>query len=87
MKTALIFPGQGSQYVGMGHDFYSKYHVSKEIFECLDEKLDRNLSKMIFKGEKDQLSHTENSQPAIMATSIAILKALIYENLFQYVAL
>ena len=51
MKTALIFPGQGSQYVKMGHDFYSKYDVSRDIYERLNESIGRNLSKLIFSGE------------------------------------
>ena len=52
MKTALIFPGQGSQYVKMGHDFYSKYDVSRDIYERLNESIGRNLSKLIFSGEE-----------------------------------
>ena len=53
MKTALIFPGQGSQYVKMGHDFYSKYDVSRDIYERLNRSIDRNLSKLIFSGEEE----------------------------------
>ena len=53
MKTALIFPGQGSQYVKMGHDFYSKYDVSRDIYERLNESIGRNLSKLIFSGEEE----------------------------------
>ena len=81
MNTALIFPGQGSQLVGMGHDFYSKYDVSREVFHTLDDTIERKLSKLIFSGEEDDLMQTQNSQPSIMATSIAIYKALIYEKL------
>lgn len=83
MKTAIIFPGQGSQYVGMGYDFYKKYEASKDIFDRLDTSLQRNLSNLIFKGEISELSKTQNSQPAIMAVSIAILAALKSEKLIQ----
>ena len=83
MKTALIFPGQGSQYVGMGQDFCSKYKVSMEIYDELDLNLRRSLTKDIFSGEEESLSKTENSQPSIMATSIAIFKALEFENLIN----
>ncbi len=83
MKTALIFPGQGSQYIGMGHDFYSKYDVSREMFDRLNDALKRNLSKLIFNGDESDLMQTQNSQPSIMATSIAIYKALLHESVLQ----
>ena len=69
MKTALIFPGQGSQYVKMGHDFYSKYDVSRDIYDRLNESVDRNLSKLIFSGEEEELLQTQNSQPCLLYTS------------------
>ncbi len=81
MKTALIFPGQGSQFVGMGRDFYEKYYVSRSIYDNLDDVIERDLSKSIFFGEDKDLLETQNSQPSIMATSIAIHKALVYEKL------
>ena len=83
MKTALIFPGQGSQSIRMGHDFYAKYEVSREIFNTLDETLCRDLSNLIFFGVEEDLMQTQNSQPAIMATSIAIMEALKYEKLLN----
>ena len=91
MKTALIFPGQGSQYIEMGLEFYECYNVSKEIYNQLDDTLDRDLTNLIFYGNESELSETQNSQPAIMATSTAIFRALISENLlpegsFQAVA-
>ena len=91
MKTALIFSGQGSQAIGMGYDFYSKYDVSKDIFERLNISINKDLSNLIFFGDENDLLQTQNSQPAIMATSIAIFEALKYERLlteesFDYVA-
>ncbi len=83
MKTALIFPGQGSQFIGMGFDFYNEFKVSRDIYDLLDQILDRNLSQLIFSGDITDLSMTENSQPAIMATSIAIFQAIISENLLK----
>ncbi len=83
MKTAVIFPGQGSQYKGMGHDFYNNYQESKQIYDTLNDILKKDLASLIFFGEETELSHTQNSQPAIMATSIAILKALISEKLLS----
>ena len=76
MKTALIFPGQGSQNVGMGYDFYTDFQSSREIYEQLDEIMGKNLTNLMFKGEESELAMTENSQPSIMATSIAIFAAL-----------
>ena len=81
MKTALIFPGQGSQYVKMGHDFYSKYDVSRDIYERLNESIGRNLSKLIFSGEEEELLQTQNSHPANMSTIICKIDELKYENI------
>ena len=91
MKTALIFPGQGSQYVGMGIDFYENYTSSREIFDKLDSTIGRDITKTIFSGKESELAQTQNSQPAIMTTSIAIFAALkskniINETSFQAVA-
>ena len=91
MRTALIFPGQGSQYIKMGLEFYESYSESKEIYNQLDHTLERDLTNLIFYGNESELSETQNSQPAIMATSTAIFRALVSENLlpegsFQAVA-
>jgi len=76
MKTALIFPGQGSQNVGMGYDFYSDFQSSRDIYDQLDKIMGKSLVNLIFKGEESELAMTENSQPSIMATSISIFAAL-----------
>ena len=90
MKDALIFPGQGSQKVGMGKELAKTYRVSKEVFEIVDEALGQNLSKLIWEGDLNELTLTENTQPALMANSIAVLAALESEGVqmsrFKYVA-
>lgn len=75
-KTAFVFPGQGSQVVGMGKDIADAFPVAREVFQEVDEALGQALSKIIFEGPEDQLTLTENAQPAIMATSIALLRVL-----------
>ena len=83
MKISLIFPGQGSQFVGMGKDFYDSFIVAKDVYSQLDSSLDRSLSKIIFSGPEDELTNTINSQPSIMATSIAIYSTIIEEGLIE----
>ncbi|NLL82339.1 MAG: ACP S-malonyltransferase [Tissierellia bacterium] len=80
-KTAFIFPGQGSQYIGMGKDFYENFDESKKVFDEADHVLDMKLSELVFEGNEEELKKTENTQPAILATSIAILRALQNEGL------
>ena len=75
-KKAFIYPGQGAQFVGMGKDFYDNFSVSKEVFEEANESLGMDIKKVCFEGSEEELLKTENTQPAILATSIAILKAL-----------
>lgn len=79
-KTAFIFPGQGAQHIGMGQDFYNQVKESKRIFEEADDTLNMNLSDLIFEGEEEDLKKTENTQPAILTTCMAILKALETEG-------
>ena len=76
MTYALVFPGQGSQKVGMGKDFYERYEVSRTVFEQADEALGFQLSKIIFEGPDDELVKTAVTQPAILTVSIAIMRAL-----------
>lgn len=80
MNIAFIFPGQGSQKIGMAKDFYESFSVAKEVFECVNDTLNYNLSKIIFEGQQEELALTVNTQPALMATSIAILRVLGQET-------
>ncbi len=75
-KIALVFPGQGSQYVGMGKDLYEMFASARRIFDQADECLGFALSRLCFEGSEDELRETINSQPAIFTTSLAILTAL-----------
>ena len=86
-KIAVLFPGQGSQYIGMGKDFFENYELSKEVFLEADKALDMKLSQLVFEGNEEELQRTENTQPAILTTSIAILRALESEGIdYEYVA-
>lgn len=75
-KIAFLFAGQGAQYVGMGKELYENCEVSKKIFDEADGALGFEISKLCFEGSKEELDKTENTQPAILTTSIAALKAL-----------
>ncbi|MGO4376560.1 ACP S-malonyltransferase, partial [Paenibacillus sp. MCAF20] len=75
-KTAFVFPGQGAQAVGMGKDVYDAYDHSKAIIEQADEALGFKLSEIIFEGPEEALKQTANTQPALLAVSIALLEAL-----------
>lgn len=76
MNTAFIFPGQGSQAIGMAKDLYDNFPLAREIFREIDEALKQNLSKIIFEGPIDDLTLTENTQPALMAASISFLAVM-----------
>jgi [acyl-carrier-protein] S-malonyltransferase len=76
MQAALIFPGQGSQAVGMGHALFAAVPEARAVFDEVDAALGESLSRLIFEGPDDRLRLTENAQPALMATSIATLRAL-----------
>lgn len=73
---ALLFPGQGSQFLGMGRDFFDEFSSAREVFERVDDALSFKLSKLIFDSSPEELSKTINTQPAIMATSMAILNVI-----------
>ncbi len=77
---SLVFPGQGSQYIGMGKDFSHNFPIANEVYREVDDVLGFSLSKLIFNGQIEDLTLTKNAQPAIMATSIAILKTLEKEG-------
>ena len=68
---AFVFPGQGSQYVGMGKELAAKFPVAKKTFEEADDALGTKLSTLIFEGPLETLTETHNNQPAILATSVA----------------
>jgi [acyl-carrier-protein] S-malonyltransferase len=75
-KVAFLFPGQGSQYPGMGKDFYDQFIVAKQLFDEADQFLNRPFSKLIFEGPSSELTLTKNSQIAIYISSIAILRVV-----------
>jgi len=77
---AFIFPGQGSQAVGMGRDLAAAFGAAREVFEEVDEVLKQKLSKVMFEGPLEELTLTENAQPALMATSLAVLRVLQTEG-------
>ncbi len=77
---AFIFPGQGSQYVGMGKELFENFAVAKQIFEEADDTLHFSISALCFKGPEETLKLTENTQPAILTTSIGALKVLEAEK-------
>ena len=76
LMNSLVFPGQGSQYVGMGKDLFDSFPEVKVIFEEVNDTLDLNLSRIIFDGPDDELILTENAQPAIMTIGIAIIEII-----------
>lgn len=79
---ALLFPGQGSQTIGMGKELHDKYSSAKEVFQEVNDVLGLDLTKIMFEGPEEKLLATENAQPIIMAVSIAVLRVL--EKEFGY---
>ncbi len=80
MTRAFVFPGQGAQTVGMGRALAEAYPAARAVFEEVDEALGEKLSELIWEGDQDRLTLTENAQPALMATSLAAMRALEAEG-------
>jgi [acyl-carrier-protein] S-malonyltransferase len=82
MSMAFVFPGQGSQEVGMGRALADAFPAAREVFQEVDDALGQSLSKLMFEGPDDQLRLTENAQPALMAVSMAVMRVLQTEGGF-----
>jgi [acyl-carrier-protein] S-malonyltransferase len=80
-NLAFVFPGQGSQYIGMGKDFYESYDIAKDYFSITNKVLGKNLSDIIFNGTEEDLKQTEITQPAIYTVSCIISKILEQKNI------
>jgi [acyl-carrier-protein] S-malonyltransferase len=80
MSKAFVFPGQGAQTIGMGRDLAEAYPAARAVFDQVDEALGEKLSTLIWEGEAEELTLTENAQPALMATSMAAVRALEAEG-------
>ena len=80
-KTAFLFPGQGSQYTGMGKDFYEHFKEAREVFDQANEILGFDLAELCFNGKQEELNKTSICQSAILVTSIAILEVLKKKSL------
>jgi len=81
VTRAFVFPGQGAQTIGMGRDLAQAHPAARAVFAEVDDALSENLSALIWNGEAEQLQLTQNAQPALMATSIAALRALEAEGI------
>jgi [acyl-carrier-protein] S-malonyltransferase len=79
-KTAFLFPGQGSQAVGMGKSLHENFTAARAVFEEVDAALGQKLSGLMFEGPEDQLTLTANAQPALMAVSLAVIRVLEAEK-------
>ncbi|MBC6440331.1 MAG: ACP S-malonyltransferase [Rhodospirillales bacterium] len=80
MSTIFVFPGQGSQKPGMGAELAEAFGAAREVFQEVDEALGQNLSRLMREGPEDELTLTQNAQPALMASSIAVLRVLQAES-------
>ncbi|MDP7652578.1 MAG: ACP S-malonyltransferase [Rhodospirillales bacterium] len=76
MVRAFVFPGQGAQAVGMGKELAQAFRDARDVFEEVDEALKQNLMRLMFEGPEDELTLTENAQPALMAMSLAVMRVL-----------
>ena len=79
-KTAFVFPGQGAQFVGMGQEFLEEFSIAKQVYEEASDYLGFDMKKLCFDGPEEELIKTENTQPAILTTSIAIMRVLEKEG-------
>src|SRR5258708_23448297 len=80
MTRAFVFPGQGSQAVGMGRDLAQAFPAARQVFEEVDDALSQRLSRIIFEGPEADLTLTENAQPALRAVSLAVIRTLAIEG-------
>ncbi|MCK9910398.1 ACP S-malonyltransferase, partial [Microbacteriaceae bacterium K1510] len=80
MAIAFVFPGQGSQDVGMGRDLAQTFASAREVFDEVDDALGQKLSQIMWEGPKETLTLTENAQPALMAVSMAVMRVLEREH-------
>src|SRR5262245_30486446 len=76
MKTAFVFPGQGAQYAGMGRELFEKFPNARRVFDEADGALNSPISRLCFEGAEEDLKLTENTQPAILTTSVAAFRVL-----------
>ena len=81
MKKAFLFPGQGSQFIGMGKELADQFDAAKDVFSEVDDALGEPLSNLMFNGDIEELTLTKNAQPAIMAVSIAIIRVMLSNEL------
>lgn len=82
MSHSCVFPGQGSQFVGMGKEIFDSFPASRQVFEEVNDALKMNLSSLMFEGDVEELTATENTQPALFAVSMAVVRALEAEGGF-----
>jgi len=80
-EIAFVFPGQGSQYAGMGKELAENFQAARQVFEEADEALSFSISRLCFDGPEDELQLTENTQPAILSTSVAAFRVMVSEGL------
>src|SRR5947207_8356733 len=83
MKRALVFPGQGSQFPGMGRELAEAFPAARLLFQEVDDALSQHLSRLMFEGSESDLRLTENAQPALLAVSLALIRVLESDGGFE----